>query len=706
MKRNLLSFFLCIFAVSLACLFSACGKQEEVKKCRHEVIEDIEMLMPTCTFSGLTKGKRCADCGEIIIEQESIPSLGHNLGEWETSQEATCIEKGEKIRICSRCNYVERKGIERTEHNFGEWKTSQEATCAEKGEEIRICSRCNYVERKAIEETGHNFGSYKITKSPTCTQKGTQTKKCSDCGEIREKEVDVVDHTYSNAICVNCGANMDLDYAYDSDIMVYTIAGKGACKATDIVIPAYYNRLPVVKIESSAFEETDLVSVVISEGIERIEYFAFSRCADLASVVIPDSVIDIGQYVFMECNSLKSIRIPSNAFVAHDMLYSCGGLEKIEVAEGNPYYYSKNNCLIELERGILTRGCKNSVIPSDGSVTYIGDGAFSGCIGLKSITIPSGIEMGYGVFAYSDIESVIIPEGVTTIPDGTFNSCSELRSISLPKTLTCIEGYAFYGSGLYTISIPDGVTEIGESAFGDCRSLTGAEYDNAIYIGSEKNPYMALLKGKSYDITSCVINEKTKFILEYAFWPFGYITEIFIPESVTQIASSAFLSCTSLEKIEVAKGNSVYHSEGNCIIETQKKKIILGCKNSVIPSDGSVTSIGTSAFEDNDRFTSIIIPDGVTTIGHMSFSGCSSLKRVVLPKSLVSVDYHAFANCSWLNEVFYKGNASDWNNIYIDDGYNGNDCLKNATRYYYSEKEPIKAGNYWHYDVNGEIEIW
>ena len=74
------------------------------------------------------------------------------------------------------------------------------------------------------------------------------------------------------------------------------------------------------------------------------------------------------------------------------------------------------------------------------------------------------------------------------------------------------------------------------------------------------------------------------------------LTNVTIPSSVTSIGNSAFSGCIGLEKISVVTGNPKYHSAGNCLIETKTKTLIFGCKNSIIPTDGSVTSIGNSAF--------------------------------------------------------------------------------------------------------------
>ena len=129
------------------------------------------------------------------------------------------------------------------------------------------------------------------------------------------------------------------------------------------------------------------------------------------------------------------------------------------------------------------------------------------------------------------------------------------------------------------------------------------------------------------------------------------LTEITIPASVTSIDSYAFPGCKSLTGINVAEGNTVYHSEGNCLIETTTKTLILGCQNSVIPTDGSVTSIGSYAFNGCSGLTEITIPEGVTGIGESAFEYCSSLTEITIPAGVRSIGAAAFWECSSLSEI-------------------------------------------------------
>ena len=96
-----------------------------------------------------------------------------------------------------------------------------------------------------------------------------------------------------------------------------------------------------------------------------------------------------------------------------------------------------------------------------------------------------------------------------------------------------------------------------------------------------------------------------------------------ISSSVTNIDDCAFSGCSSLEKIIVDEGNNVYDSRENCnaIIETETNTLVLGCRNSKIPSN-------------------------VMVIGNQAFLGCSGLTRIEIPSGVKSIGYYAFAGCS------------------------------------------------------------
>ena len=179
-----------------------------------------------------------------------------------------------------------------------------------------------------------------------------------------------------------------------------------------------------------------------------------------------------------------------------------------------------------------------------------------------------------------------------------------------------------------------------------------------------------LLRRYSSNDSHFVIPDCVTEICWGAFWDCSSLTSITIPASVTSIMWQVFSGCDSLASITVEQGNPIYHSAGNCIIETKSKTLIAGCKNSVIPDDGSVTSIGDSAFYNCRSLASINIPDSITSIGskafnatsigYGAFSHCSSLANIMIAESVVNIGDCAFYDCSSLKTIEYAGTEEQW----------------------------------------------
>lgn len=270
---------------------------------------------------------------------------------------------------------------------------------------------------------------------------------------------------------------------------------------------------------------------------------------------------------------------------------------------------------------------KNVTVPGEyngKTVTDIESRAFSGCVGITDINISDGIiNIGSGAFnKCSDLKSITIPNSVNTVGQVAFHLCTQLSEINVSDNTVFLGGsYSFEKTAFYK----------NESNW----------KNGALYLGSNLIRVSDTVSGK-YEIQN-----GTKNILGGAFYNCSGITEITLPDSVTNIERNIFNGCTGLTSIIVDANNKKYISAGNCIIETATKTLVVGCKASIIPNDGSVTSIGEAAFED-----------------------CSELTSITIPKSVTNISYYAFIRCTKLTSINFEGTTEQWKTIYKDFSWN------------------------------------
>ena len=389
-------------------------------------------------------------------------------------------------------------------------------------------------------------------------------------------------------------------------------------------------------IENNAFDSCySLKEIAIPDGVEVLQDRTFDRCSGLQSVYLPDSLYFIGNDAFSLCESLREITIPEGVvYIGEYAFNGCSSLEQIALPATVGYiqeaafrfcdsltdvYYSGTQEARDLTNIAIENDPLNAAVWHYGWIgpmppleelpdasetspdyfyrTYVDGGVMiTGYWGSATdIVIPGEI---YGdpvvaiddfAFSYSDLTSVVIPEGVTDIGEYAFSDCERLVSVSLPSTLVTI----------------------GNGAFDCCTSLS-----DVVYNGTEEQAALIAIGTKN----DALLN---------ATWQYadgGEEPEEPEDPNVPEAVEGDFV-------YSVVDGEAV-------IIDYTGAGGDVGIPDTL--GGYPVITIGEGAFNVNDDITSVVIPDSVVTIEADAFCWTDNLTSVTLGNSVVSIGERAF----------------------------------------------------------------
>ena len=234
----------------------------------------------------------------------------------------------------------------------------------------------------------------------------------------------------------------DLQYRFETNtveaggsitsvITMYVQIDPNVQNPTSTAIPNYSG------VNDRPWTDSDLVAIVIHDGVTGIGAHAFSDISTLETVTLSDSVTSIGDHAFSGNSQLTEISDLTNIETFGDGAFSgCSGLTEVSFGP---------------------------------DLTEIGDSAFSGC-GLTSVTFNESCpltEIGNAAFSSNNLGELTLPGSITTIGNNAFSNAG-VTSVHLPEALQTIGANAFANnslSNMTSLTIPDSVTTIGDNAF-------------------------------------------------------------------------------------------------------------------------------------------------------------------------------------------------------------------------------------------------
>ena len=489
------------------------------------------------------------------------------------------------------------------------------------------------------------------------------------------------------------------DFTYEfsnSDNTTITITGYSGAGGA-VVIPDNITGLPVVTIGPSAFENnTTMTSVTIPNCVTGIEYHAFRYCTELTSVTIPASVTYIGGAAFYGC-SLSAAYFLGNAPVMGQGVFVVNASDLIiyytlgSTGFSNPWCpywndfpppggYDQDECYTAgIQSGDFVFDAYNGKVRI---VKYIGSG---GAVeipdtidGMPVNSIGGGTTYGsnflrlwhWGAFlGCTGLTSITIPISVTHISDYAFNGCTGLTSVSIPGNVTSIGQYVFQNcTGLISATIPDGITAIAVGMFDNCTGLT------SVTIPASVTSIETAAFRDCTGLTGVTIPGNVTSIGWSAFFGCTGLSTVTIPSSVTSIGWLAFAKCSGLTSINVVANNSAYSSQDGVLFNKAGTKLM--------------------QYPAKKNGAAFRIPDGVTSIGSGAFYRCNELTSVTIPGSVTSLYgslTHTVAVCTMPGPLFCQGGDCYWTSDLDDKSFYNCENLASA---YFEGNAPNIAHDY------------
>lgn len=340
--------------------------------------------------------------------------------------------------------------------------------------------------------------------------------------------------------------------------------------------------------------------IIIGQGVTSVGKHAFYNCKNATEIEIGNSVKKIASCAFG--STFTSVTIPASVTSIDKYAFTSAAASQGYYVDPQNQYYSND------EKGVLFDKNKTQLQHA-----------------------PLNLNGKY-----------VVPDTVTTLVDYCFDGCDKLTELEVGNSVTAIQTSAFGTcTHMKTLTIGNGVQDVG-NLFSRC-NLPELETLN-LGSGFTKIEYLHNLpsvmninvsaSNTSYTSVDGILYSKDKTILEK--FPCGRIGTFQIPEGVTCVRG--FANC-KIENLVIPEG----------ITRLEK---FSGCKNlTELQIPDSVTELGSASFENCTNLEKVKLSNKIKKLDQFSFNGCSKLKEVILPEKLETIEQYAFEDCVSLTEI-------------------------------------------------------
>lgn len=340
---------------------------------------------------------------------------------------------------------------------------------------------------------------------PTSTPDSTPVSKeliyDSTLPEVEKDNYTFAPKTYES-FPTNLVETEGLTYELSEDGTYYIVSGRTSFYGSKLVIPAYYNNLPVKEIATDGFAYKEWLSeVYIPETIETFGSGSFSSDPRLTKVYYnAKSANDLAgrNWVFYpksDATNLIDVYFGPAVEKIPDCLFFPLSSDPSKLSKVGNIYFAENTTLKSIGEYAFYKANEAIIHDLPDSIETIGNYAFYEG-NTENLNLPTALKtIGNYAFAYNNIKHVNLSENLETIGEYAFYSCDNLTHLDLSNTkleiisenafrnctslksvvfnnkLKTIDNRAFEGTGLEVVDLSDNVEVLGENAFANCSSL-------------------------------------------------------------------------------------------------------------------------------------------------------------------------------------------------------------------------------------------
>lgn len=501
----------------------------------------------------------------------------------------TCLEKGEKVFVCSVCNAEKIEEIAALGHDEQNWIIDSEPTCTTKGHRHQDCSRCDESVEEELDALGHQWSEWITDIEPTWTEDGHKYQQCSRCNTKEEANIA---HTYVEGRIKGGDDSLlstlwlgtyrqknQLGIEVEAQILL-AFSEEGLLSLTPFEGSEYYNIYPTIEEIIAFYVEHNIpISLFIGSELSMTNIVEFIKpTASSSKYVITTGAYNIGYEV--ELTKIDDTHLSFSSIVTYSDVNNPN-----DINECNYIFFSTQYGMENTQNIPLILPTLNEIEFEKLDFSNFTFGAWSQVENAEQLN-------------RLDVQEIQIPSDVTTLRENAFVNYPFVTTLTIPDTVTTIEENAIGSNIFTTINLGASVQSIGEGLFIDCQNLVSINV-------SERNNYFKSVDGVLYTKegkivaypygkkeTSYTIEEGTTIIGTKTFNNNHEISELTVPTSLRIIEKDAlrdsyiddiYYSGTMFDWLKINKGD--------CWAEDTSFTVHFSDESTIDYSDGEIDQV-------------------------------------------------------------------------------------------------------------------